>query len=229
MDSRGFMGIALVLIAMVPIFLLANSYLAFRDSSIKSKNAALLAEMDFYRRADIRNALVSEMRQAARENTGSPNETARHVIDRLSSDSPRISEIYNESGVEVVFWCGLADLGELGRLPEEMAAEGRAKKCMSCWGFGDFTPGVCKRTPDPREWRPALARACEFLLSADNLTLRVSGATGTRFSDQGGACEYPAITAGASKPAVFGASIYDRRTNTSSIVIIPQGYGVHYG
>jgi len=229
MDSRGFMGIALVLIALVPIFLFANSYLAFRDSSIKSKNAALLAEMDFYRRADIRNALVSEMRHAAAENAGSPNETARHVVDELSSDSPEIAEIYNESGVEVVFWCGFADLGELGRLPAEMVAEGRAKRCAGCFGFGDFTPGVCKRTPDPREWRPGLARACDFLLSADNLTLRISGATGTRFSDQGGVCEYPAISAGASKPAVFGASIYDRRTNTSSVVIIPQGYEVCYG
>lgn len=226
MDSRGFMGIALVLIALIPIFLFANSYLASRDSSIGSKNAALLAEMDLYRRADIRNALISDMRRAAAENGGSPNDTVKHVVNKLSSDSPKIAGIYNESGVEVIFWCGLADLGELGRLPAEMAAEGRAKKCAGCWDFGEIVLGVA--APDSRKPCPP-APACDFLLSPGNRSLRISAANGTRFSDQGGVCEYPAITAGASKPAVFGASIYDRRTNTSSVVILPQGYGVEYG
>jgi hypothetical protein len=230
MDSRGFMSIALVLLALIPIFLFTDSYLTVRSSTTSSKNSALLHEMDFYRRADIRNALISELGKAAAENRDSPNSTVTHVIDGLSANSPKISEIYGEDGIEVEFWCGLANIGELERLPQEMAAEGRAKKCASCWGFGETTPGACKRTPDPREVpRPDTARPCGFLLSANSSLLQVTGTTGTRFSDRDEFCDYPAISAAASKPAIFGASIYDSRTNTSSLVIIPQGYVVDYG
>lgn len=230
MDSRGFMSIALVLLALIPIFLFTDSYLTVRSSTTDSKNAALLYEMDFYRRADIRNALIAEMRAAAEESTGSLNVTKSHIIDKLSANSPKISEIYASDGIEIEFWCGLANIGELERLPQEMAAEGRAKKCANCWGFGESTPGLCKKSLDPREPPTAdLAQPCEFLLSANYSFLQITGTAGTRYVEGKGECTYADVVRAANKPAVFGASIYDSRTNTSSVVIIPQGYVVEHG
>lgn len=234
MKMRGFMSIALVLLALIPIFYFTDSYSTVRNSTSSSKNAALLAEMDFYRRADIRNALISEMRHGAEMSAGSQEMTGKIVIGKLILATPKIADIYEEDGVEVEFWCGLASRWELEELPQRMMEEGKTVRCLSCWGFTDLVVGTCTRRAYPPTVRPDLVDPCEFLLSADtaNHRLGMNRWDGTRTSDSGETCVYPAVTLPALNPlkhAVFGASIYDSRTNTSSVVLIPEGYVIDYG
>ncbi len=231
------MSIALVLLALIPIFLFTDSYLTVRGSTTDSKNAALLYEKDFYRRADIRNALISEMRQAASRCRGTEESSIRCIAGDLSENMPKTEAVYAADGVNVSFWCGgFSTIDEVQRFVDGLAnesGEDRTKKCSNCWFLGEPTAGLCiSRSYPPTERIDIVPQACAFLLATDTATGKVSvnKAEWERTSDALENCTYPDVELKmAGKQSVFGASIYDSRTNTSSVVILPQGYGVDYG
>ncbi len=200
------MGAALVLSLLAPIFLVAAMHVSSSVGFEESKNDALLLEREYYRRAEVREAMLGALE-------GGGAAQLKGLGDFLGTE-------YRQDGIDVVVWCGLVNEHELNGLPQKMQASGAAELCPSCWKAGEKIAGVCC---GEEGCRPDEQDACAFFVSGGMNGTSIVAPQVPRITDAGETCEYPEIEAARFKKAIVGASLYDRAMNTSGVVVLPQG------
>ena len=204
--------LALSLLALV--FLASSTHVANSRALGESNADALLLEKEYYRRAEIRGALMSALRGAA---------NAEDAAAKIADVSALVKEELGQEGIEALVWCGIATEWELESLPGDMVREGKALPCPSCWDARSIVAGTCCIGD---ECRPDLANPCSLITAVDDKAGMVIGASGIRMNDAGETCVYPEVVAAAWKKAVLGASLYCGETGYAGVSFLPQGFEV---
>lgn len=214
---RGFFTFLLALAGLFALLSAMQVYSENARASHEAESRLLFLDRAFYAQTDAEHAIIDSLKQEARKKAASPSppstcEMAEALGERLASLASDI-ESKDFHGFKALFWCGTPPGSELAALADEMAKEGKAKRCASC-----HSPDEDVLVYDPVSKKTSLVKACSlFLLPAPGfITVSSFGAL------------KPSTAPPTSLRASIGVSLYDAKENASFISVLPQDFRVNY-